>query len=142
MFHVYDIEADRQLRIRFYRDWPDRKLGKPCPPRYTTVCEIENRDKEEVISIGYAHLRPNDMPNKVIGKKVALTNALILTKEDVGSIEVVHRNFPKHIRTDIWEAFWEWIANWKAERCPNCKTRLIFDDGVLCCDICGFQTEA
>ena len=117
MFHIYDAEMDRQLRIRFYKTWVDQELGGPCPPRYTTVCEIQDENTKKVIFTGYAHLHPKDTPDKIIGKKVALTNAMIKERVELSDNNVVvHWNFPKHVRTDIWETFWEWVGNWNPER--------------------------
>lgn len=107
MFRVYNTQADYQLRIRFYKTWPDKELGLPCPPRYTTVCEIQNEDTEEVVFTGHAKIHPNDIPDRIIGKKVALTNALLFCSHGP-----TVWNFPKYVRTEIWAAFWEWVENW------------------------------
>ena len=81
--------------------------------RYDTVCEIYTRDRtmtcltridglvyrKEPTFTGVAKLHPNDQPDKIIGKKIALRNAT--------------KDWDKVSRTLIWTHFWGWVADWK-----------------------------
>jgi len=100
--------------------------------RYDTKCEIYVRDmtmvgkgfepvfKKEPSFTGIARLHPNDKPDKIIGKKIALRNAMDLHDGDLGKV-VYPRNpsFPKYrdpffkeLRTAIWKAFFAWVEGW------------------------------
>ena len=87
--------------------------------RYDTVCNILDTSNSRIFE-GYAWIHPNDIPDKITGKKVALTKAL----ENMGANKLT--------RTIIWEAFWKWVESWKqppdcignptqeSEKCNNC----------------------
>ena len=73
--------------------------------RFDTICRIQNINTKENHFLptyrGKAYLNPKDNPNKIIGKKIALTRALVSMKAD------------KYLRTIIWKAFWKWVESWK-----------------------------
>ena len=48
---------------------------------------------------GMTTLHPKDQANKITGKKIALARAL-------------SQAFTKAQRTEIWDAFWEYIQSW------------------------------
>ena len=75
--------------------------------RYDTVCEIYIRDIKFPSYTGIAKLHPNDRPDKIVGKKIALRNAM---KE-------YRHVFDKGIRTVIWKAFFAWVESWNNQ--PN-----------------------
>jgi len=89
--------------------------------RYDTVCEIYNtgieKSSSKPISTGVAKLHPNDQVDKLVGKKVALLNAMI-TGYRVDRVSGqkkpdYHLEFYiKSKRTAIWKAFWQWVASW------------------------------
>ena len=81
-------------KVTFMRVWRDKKYG-----RYDTECAI-TRKFQDVADYGLAHLHPNDKPDKIVGKKIALGKAL--KRAEVG----------KELRTMIWKAFWAWVAKW------------------------------
>ena len=80
--------------------------------RFDTICRIQNINTKENHFLptyrGKAYLNPKDNPNKIIGKKIALTRALVSMKAD------------KYLRTIIWKAFWNWIESWKTNNNPAC----------------------
>lgn len=112
-----------EYKIVFKRVWTKRvdcKYGMYAigDGRYDTVCEIYVQDRTKLSSklndivyhkepsfTGIARLHPNDTPDKIVGKKIALRNAL-----DMGFLSLPVN---KDIRTAIWKAFWEWVAAWK-----------------------------
>jgi hypothetical protein len=113
MFEV-KIE-DKIYRFRFQKIPKDYKINddtaflktgiiKTDRPsnRYDTVCLAYQDNEFWVWTIAFLH--PNDRPDKLIGKKVALTKLLKLffpIKSD------------KQTRALIWKAFWKWIEGWK-----------------------------
>lgn len=122
-----------EYKIVFKRVWhqPERHLAtcmeehRPCKcdkilklnGRYDTVCEIwleQGNVRMEVPRFtGIAKLHPNDKPDKIVGKKIALRNA-------IGVWDSVNEEwsyscaefFDKAVRTAIWRAFWVWVASW------------------------------
>ena len=95
--------------------------------RYDTVCEIYTQCtttltkriiyREKPSFTGVAKLHPNDQVDKLVGKKVALLNAMI-TGYRVDRVSGqkkpdYHLEFYiKSKRTAIWKAFWQWVASW------------------------------
>ena len=96
--------------------------------RYDTVCEIWDTDLNIICYRGLAKLHPNDKVDKVVGKKIALLNTMIkrilwLTNPVTNKIEKhIEWHFSKSLRTEIWEAFWTWIASWSTKN--SCKAAL------------------
>lgn len=80
--------------VTFMRLWRDKKCG-----RYDTSCAITYIGYGDS-HLGVAYLHPNDKPDKIIGKKVALGKAL----ESGGA--------DKELRRMIWKAFWQWVSGW------------------------------
>ena len=86
--------------------------------RYDTVCEIWEANDDFCDFVGVAKLHPKDKLNKVLGKKIALLNAMI--KRIVWLTDPITNKREKHIewyfskqdRTEIWEAFWAWVKSW------------------------------
>ena len=90
--------------------------------RYDTVCEIwEANDDLSSRFVGVAKLHPKDKLNKVLGKKIALLNAMI--KRIVWLTDPITNKREKHIewyfskqdRTEIWKAFWVWVKSWNEQ---------------------------
>lgn len=107
MFKVNDY------RIVFKRVWHSRKRnGDGC---YDTKCEIYNMEDESVgpSFTGIARLHPNDKPDKVVGKKIALRNAIgVWDSENEEWSYSCAEFFNKEVRTAIWAAFWGWVDQW------------------------------
>jgi hypothetical protein len=103
-----------EYKIVFKRRWHQTRIRNDDPAyssgfitletdgRYDTVCEIYINYLEVPHFTGVARLHPNDKPDKIVGKKVALRNAI---SQSV--------SFNRTERTAIWKAFWEWVADWK-----------------------------
>ena len=89
----------RPYRISFEKSYLIKTMLKNTG-RFDTVCRIES-ETAGLLSKGVAYIHPNDNPNKIMGKKVALTKALANLQTN------------KFIRTQIWIAFWKWIESWK-----------------------------
>jgi hypothetical protein len=99
--------------------------------RYDTVCEIHAFSSDNVrcfLSSGKAKLHPKKQLSRVVGKKVALTKAMVkrikVTKnpDDTTTREIIWR-LDKATRTTIWTAFWDWVESWNPE--VNESNRLI-----------------
>jgi len=130
-----------EYKIVFKKRWHDRRrpLSKKLQEskavkmpetngRYDTVCEIYVQDKsmsgggfrhvykEEPSFIGVAKLHPNDRPDKIVGKKIALRNAMGRRRRSINGKFIYEWNcanfYNKPIRTAIWDAFRTWVANW------------------------------
>jgi len=115
-------------KIVFSRQWHERGTdinGKYVygSGRYDTVCEITDlsvcSDWEENHFTGVAKLHPNDQVDQIVGKKLALKRALDAAWpfDDSGISGTVfemrkHDAERKFHRTEIWKAFWQWVANW------------------------------
>ena len=95
MFTINNQELGIKMRIDFYRVPHSDNLS-----RSDTVCQIKYADNLMPF-VGVAKLHPNDRPDKIIGKKVALANAMH------GRIQ------RKDHRTIIWKAFFQWVDSWK-----------------------------
>ena len=111
-----------EYKIVFKRVWHD---AHPSDGRYDTKCEIYVQDKSMVGSgfkkvyrkepsfTGIAKLHPNDRPDKTLGKKIALRNAIGYFVIVEGSWEYNCADFyKKEVRTAIWKAFWKWVKSW------------------------------
>jgi len=102
-------------RIVFKRRWHNRVTdinGKYISGngRYDVICDIYVSDLK-VPSIGnvpiykgIARLHPNDMPDRIVGKKIALRNAL-----KKGENADFWRQAAREV---IWKAFWSWVESW------------------------------
>jgi hypothetical protein len=81
--------------------------------RDITFCFITAPNKEEnkmdILSMGMAILNPIDQYDKIVGKKLALTDAL----------QNGNFSFGKYIRTNIWKYFWLWVSNWPSQIAVN-----------------------
>lgn len=106
--------------------------------RYDTVCEIYVQNTTQVSSkpdgkvyfalprfTDIARLHPNEKPDKVVGKKIALFRAMGLSYEEVvfynafgvetkrKILRCSNKTFNnKDARTAIWKAFFKWVASW------------------------------
>ena len=99
MFTINRADIGMKIRVKFYQvPHPENES------RFDTVCRI-NYDGLPPF-IGVAKLHPNDKPDKIIGKKIALANAMH------GRIKL------KDNRTVIWKAFLQWVESWKANSKP------------------------
>jgi len=80
--------------------------------RYDTICEIYVEDLEVPRFTGIARLHPNDCPNKIEGKKIALCNAIGIYRPEKDRIVYNCTEFyNKKFRTEIWKAFWKWAKS-------------------------------
>lgn len=86
--------------------------------RYDTRCEICLSELEVPRCSGIARLHPKDRPDKIIGKKIALRNAIGLLKVEGKNYHrfltvLQQASFSnKKVRDAIWKAFWAWVASW------------------------------
>lgn len=98
---------------------------------FDTICIIDGKHSEYIFR-GVAYLHPKDTPNRITGKKVALTKAL------------ANMGATKLLRTEIWNAFWKWVESWKSRKhnftegeelayCKICKA----GEGELTTECCG-----
>lgn len=103
-------------KIVFKRIWHTDDEGESLMNgRYDTKCEIWLNDEESQIPrfTGIAKLHPNDRPDKIIGKKIALQNAIGHYHEKTDCIVYSCADFyKKETRTSIWKTFWLWVADW------------------------------
>ena len=103
MWHLYDLDGHGVIH----------RNG-----RYDTRCEIyiiqnPQQDIELPAFTGIAKLHPNDQPDKIVGKKIALRNAIGVWLEYYKEWQYSCADFyNKEVRTDIWRAFWVWVATW------------------------------
>lgn len=91
--------------------------------RYDTLCSVYVNDgftSSEVIPLftGLAVLHPNDRPDKVIGKKMALLRAM--KKQKTGQYRTSF--WTKAKRTEVWQAFWSWVSSWSKGKCVACNS--------------------
>lgn len=116
-----------EYKIVFKRSWhyvqaiEEGGADEPVNGRYDTVCEIyvDDETKEVPRFTGIAKLHPNDEVDKIVGKQVALTKAL----SSGGSL------FTKAERTEIWKAFWEWVASWSPRNTREIGVRRLIEKG-------------
>jgi len=138
-----------EYKMVFKRRWHQTRLqaedygsGYIIPDgdgRYDTVCEIWISGLEVPRFTGVAKLHPNDQPDKIVGKKIALRNAII----DRGA----YNNWAfqdKSIRSAIWKAFWAWVATWAKKSKIDVRqivTKYLKDNGFdgLYAEECGCQ---
>ena len=111
-------------KIVFRRRWhiPKRAClidGTPFSDgRYDTVCEIYDDTGEVPRCTGVVKLHPNDQVDRIVGKKLALKRALDVMlpsdqKKDELMYDYYERKFKnKNERTEIWHAFFKWVASW------------------------------
>ena len=104
--------------IVFKRVWQERKSSY-SNGRYDTKCEIYLHTRETPDFTGIARLHPNDKPDKIVGKKIALRNAMGRLVRRLIDDKVIYEwewncaeFYNKEVRTAIWKAFWEWVAAW------------------------------
>lgn len=103
-------------RISFCKNYSLIVPKRAQQGHYDTCCKIVDfslvDESGEVVNKyeATAYLHPNDKPDKIIGKKVALTKALAKIK-----------GLDKQKRTKIWMAFWIWVASWKLKSCNTKK---------------------
>lgn len=113
---MFDVNG---YRIVFRRIWHENNR---C--RYDTLCEIFIPGLEVPRFTGIARLHPNDNPDRITGKKVALRDAMG-TKCTCSD----HYHYPlsfsfqkvdfhqKEKREAIWSAFWSWVESWPNKSC-------------------------
>jgi hypothetical protein len=66
---------------------------------------------------GIAKLHPKDKPDKIVGKKIALRNAIGVWIEYSKKWQYNCADFyNKPVRTAIWTAFWNWVSQWPAQK--------------------------
>ncbi len=118
-----------KFKIRFER------INKTASGRFDTKCWIYCKAEEPYpyswmkipYCSGKAVLHPNDKPDRVLGKKIALRNALF---NRFGSIKgpLYHEEFkPWSIRKMIWEGFWRWVGCW-----PVCRDGIERNEAEIC----------
>jgi len=132
MFHV------NEYKIVFKRRWHQKRLRKDSDPahadptlveedsdgRYDTVCEIyvhvtgSGSGSKGLYHgtprfTGIAKLHPNDQPDKIVGKKIALRNALEKAVPCHPNKLYTHN---KQVRTAIWKTFWGWVASFNVDK--------------------------
>ena len=116
-------------KITFEKRWHDFSVinnidGSLIPKsgRYDMVCEIWVKDLEVPRFTGVAKLHPNDRPDKIVGKKIALQNAIGLIKVKdqpflhFSTLQQQDAFCKKEVRSAIWKAFWAWVESWKAKK--------------------------
>ncbi|MHC4526244.1 MAG: hypothetical protein ACYS29_00090 [Planctomycetota bacterium] len=116
-----------QYKIVFKRVWHDHNdvldicHNNHCDGRYDTKCEIwlDSRPNATLPAfIGIARLHPNDKPDKIVGKKIALRNAIgyvvraVTTDGEIMYDYNCANFYNKDVRTAIWKAFWTWVLHW------------------------------
>ena len=111
-----------EYKIVFKKRWQNRCTdlkGKFLlgDGRYDTVCEIwlekGNVRMEVPRFTGIAKLHPNDRPDKLLGKKIALRKAIgVWDAENEEWSYSCSDFFNKSVRTAIWKNFWAWVATW------------------------------
>lgn len=92
--------------------------------RYDTLCEIYVGIKPALPRwSGIAKLHPNDQVDRIVGKKVALRNALekAFPFDDPGvsglAFELMKADAERKFnRQVIWGAFWCWVSQWPNSR--------------------------
>lgn len=90
--------------------------------RYDTLCSIylhyDPMPKDPITQYsGKAILHPDDQPDKINGKKIALKRAMQNSCDTYCPMF-----FRKFDRTEVWKAFWQWVSTWP-----------------LSCNVCGSQ---
>lgn len=92
-----------------YKVWFKRRSGIQLRrDGFDTMCNICRSDGH-FLAADIAWLHPKDKYDKITGKKVALTKALVRYPG----------MFNKQQRTEIWWGFWEWVRSWKEKRSKN-----------------------
>jgi len=124
------------LRIRFkhfkYVDagFEENKIGK-----FGVTCSVYLKDGDTPLFQDTVRPYYKDQPDRILGKKYALREALVNKRikrksagKDILSTYIVW-NFTKTERTEIWNAFWEWVESWdkKKEINPVGKTVIVYD---------------
>lgn len=137
MFKVNDYSSDCEtLTIEFSKHWHqipivvDGKNTGQTDGRYDTCCHITCGNMNSPSYHGKALLNPNDQLDRVIGKKIALTKAMIDKYKEVklpnGTVvkEPIYwiKFCSKQLRTKIWKAFWKWVASWSPGEIICCAT--------------------
>jgi len=127
MFKVGDLKIEFQRMWENDNTFPENEHGSG---RYDTKCEIyvDDDTKEVPRFTGVARLHPNDKPDKIVGKKIALFKAMGLfwkmcpfydafgreTQRPV--LHCSNNTFDnKKLRTKIWKAFWALVKSWKEQ---------------------------
>jgi hypothetical protein len=96
-----------KYKVTFKRKWHHYLTGG-THGRYNTHCAIFRCDDPEPAFTGRAKLHPNDQPDKIVGKKIALKNAMWF-----GARLEPNLCLRREVRTEIWQAFWAWVESWK-----------------------------
>ena len=122
MFTVNEYKIVFKRRWHQQRKGPDPQFGEvnDNDGRYDTVCEIYMPDSPSLECprfTGVAKLHPNDQVDRIVGKKIALRNAMIrgfradpISKKYVTDFHLEF--YIKSKRTAIWKAFWQWVSQW------------------------------
>ena len=114
-----------EYKIVFKRRWHQPRDGKSVPNsvpvlendgRYDTVCEIYIEDLEVPRFTGVAKLHPNDQVDRIVGKKIALRNAIGVAVIEEDGNRTYNYNcadfYRPDVRTAIWKAFCQWVSQW------------------------------
>ena len=109
------------LKINFKHEYfyVSEKTGEPVyegTGRFGVTCFIYQEGVEEAISVGSVLIHKGDQPDRIIGKKYALRKALIKKAYFVEKRHVIIWQWDKHMRTKIWDAFWDWIESWDKKK--------------------------
>ncbi len=125
-------------RIRFEKRYLNNQAM--MKGRFDTLCEIYRDGQIHNAGCGIARLHPNDNPDRIVGKRIALAKALATVSElSNGYLRSKKR------RTIIWKAFLVWVKSWKKREhtielvdgnlafCTTCKG----GEGSLTTECCG-----
>jgi len=110
------------LKINFKHEYfyVSEKTGEPVyegTGRFGVTCFIYQEGVEEAISVGSVLIHKGDQPDRVIGKKYALRKALRVADVWNDNKQITCTLlFPKQKRTEIWDAFWDWVESWDKKK--------------------------
>jgi hypothetical protein len=102
-----------------------------------TMCEIwmigdgsyETSPPKAPDYTGQVRLHPNDRPDKITGKKLALLRAMLVFPG------VYKPRFKAKVyRARIWEAFWAWVDSW-TDCCATCGSKELRDSICVPCAV-------
>jgi len=86
--------------------------------KFGVTCTIYKEDREIPLFQGTVRPYYKDQPDRILGKKYALREALVsgrLKRKSDGK-DVIFWNFIQAERTEIWNAFWEWVESWDKKK--------------------------
>ena len=95
--------------------------------KFGVTCTIYKEDREIPLFQGTVRPYYKDQPDRILGKKYALREALVnkRIKRKSDSKDIIVWNFTWAERTEIWNAFWAWVESWNKK-----KIEIIFEGWV------------